>query len=330
MRGDTAVDVANPITTSDEHLDVPEETQPRRRNSVSSNRKSFYDQFQDDPSDTPFRSREHSVAAIADELGNKGCCQCFENKLSGNVKSLMITFLLFTSITSAQVVGALIAGSQALLMDCVSMGVDSITYLVNIYAECNPNMKNPKRDRLLASFVSIVVLIVVTATFIKEAIETIQAGGGGDDDNVDGDRMAIIVFAFAVVGLIFDIVSLVSYCCLTDTNKKQDKTEPLLDGADVIVSNGDELVSATTADARSAKLNMVSALLHVFSDFLRSTTTLVESILLFTWNIDPVLIDAWSSLIVSGLILIGACGTLFAWIIEVRDYCKHGEGENAM
>eukprot|EP00913_Durusdinium_trenchii_P013696 g12859.t1 len=45
------------------------------------------------------------------------------------VKALTISFLLFGLITVVQVFAAQIAHSRALLMDCISMGVDSLTYL---------------------------------------------------------------------------------------------------------------------------------------------------------------------------------------------------------
>ena len=230
---------------------------------------------------------------LADTLERSGCC----SSVNSNLRTLLITFTLFTTITSAQVAGAILANSMALGMDCVSMGIDSLTYVGNIYAECRPHSGTKKRDRLIASFVSVSVLIVITGTVIKEALDIILDGGDGEDDDVN----AWIVFGFALAGLLFDMVSLLSYFC--------SKEDPDMD-------------DAARADS---KLNMASALLHVGSDSLRSMTTLVEAILLWTTNYNGTFIDAWASLIVSGLILLGALGTFVAWVKEVVNYCKFGE-----
>ena len=60
-------------------------------------------------------------------------CVC---KITGNSKSLIVMMTLFATITGAQYVCALIAHSLALQADCISMGVDTLSYMGNLLAEC--------------------------------------------------------------------------------------------------------------------------------------------------------------------------------------------------
>ena len=62
-------------------------------------------------------------------------------RMSGNTKSLLMMFVLFTSITVAQWVGGVMAHSLALQADCASMGVDALSYVGNIFAECQTDRR---------------------------------------------------------------------------------------------------------------------------------------------------------------------------------------------
>ena len=62
-------------------------------------------------------------------------------RLSGNTKALLMMFVLFTSITAAQWVGGITAHSLALQADCASMGVDALSYVGNILAECQTDRR---------------------------------------------------------------------------------------------------------------------------------------------------------------------------------------------
>ena len=65
--------------------------------------------------------------------------------------------------------------------------------------------------------------------------------------------------------------------------------------------------------------NMCAALLHVVSDLARSTTTLVESIILLNVpSIAPTVADGVSTLVVCSIIVIGATGALLTWLREVH------------
>ena len=63
-------------------------------------------------------------------------------RLSGNTKSLLMMFVLFTLITAAQWVGGVMAHSLALQADCASMGVDALSYVGNMLAECQTDRRS--------------------------------------------------------------------------------------------------------------------------------------------------------------------------------------------
>jgi Co/Zn/Cd efflux system component len=60
-------------------------------------------------------------------------CGCV---MSGNSLTLITAAFLFALITAVQYVFAKIANSLALEADCLSMGVDSLTYIAALAVEC--------------------------------------------------------------------------------------------------------------------------------------------------------------------------------------------------
>ena len=136
--------------------------------------------------------------------------ECCGAELSGNSITLITAAFLFALITGVQYVFALIANSLALQADCLSMGVDALTYLGNLAVECMPdddekNMCSKKGVELAMAGVSYFVLIGFTISFMVEAYETLYpSGDDGGDDDVNG----YIVLGFACAGLLFDGASL--------------------------------------------------------------------------------------------------------------------------
>merc|ERR1719502_1648271 len=64
--------------------------------------------------------------------------------------------------------------------------------------------------------------------------------------------------------------------------------------------------------------NMCAALLHVVSDLARSTTTFIESIvILCVPTIPSTTADGYSTLVVCGIIVIGATAAVLTWMREV-------------
>ena len=76
------------------------------------------------------------------KYGSK-CCP-----LSGNAVSLLTAFVLFTAITCAQYYAAKRANSTALAADCLSMAVDALAFLGNLFAECLPSSSQLGKRRI--------------------------------------------------------------------------------------------------------------------------------------------------------------------------------------
>jgi Co/Zn/Cd efflux system component len=75
-------------------------------------------------------------------------------------------------------------------------------------------------------------------------------------------------------------------------------------------------------EGHSSAINMVSAVTHILSDFLRSTTTLVASLLIWVggWKITKV--DAFSALFVYRVIMVGMLGAIFVWLKNFHLFLK--------
>mmetsp|Transcript_16 Transcript_16/g.19 ORF Transcript_16/g.19 Transcript_16/m.19 type:complete len:320 (+) Transcript_16:103-1062(+) len=273
--------------------------------------------------------RPESVAEITKELVGSGvqCCCCF---ISGNGIALLTAFVLFSTITVVQWFFAQIANSNALKADCTSMGVDAIAFLGNLFAECLPQDSaiGKRRIELTMSGISHMLLLGFTISFILEGIDDAQVQ---DDDGqaVNG----YIVLAFAIGGLLFDSISLLSYKYFgheeSSDNMELAKKE-LMDDHPAIedIPKQDDLTCGINT-------NMCAALLHVLSDLLRSTTTLIEAIIIITisdrgGDICSTQADGIATLAVCSIIVIGASGALLTWMREVYIYITMPETSDNM
>merc|ERR1719231_491457 len=170
----------------------------------------------------------------------------------------------------------------------------------NLFADCYPKESAKKRRvELGMSGISHVLLLAFTVKFVVDGIGDAQVT---EDDDSKGERneMGWVVFGFALGGLTFDIISLLAYKFYGTAE------EPGDDGA------------APDALTCGINTNMCAALLHVISDLARSTTTLVESIIILNVKSIPTTVaDGVSTLIVCSIIVIGATGALLTWMREV-------------
>merc|ERR1719327_1312018 len=106
-------------------------------------------------------------------------CLCFQ--VSGNVRVLWLTCFLFALITGVQYFfGAVIVHSAALTEDCYCMGVDALSYLLNIGAESAPSHMKRKLQ-LFIPIISLSVLMALTIYQVIGAIDTIKANEPADD-----------------------------------------------------------------------------------------------------------------------------------------------------
>eukprot|EP01052_Picozoa_sp_SAG31_P055129 SAG31_NODE_15049_length_773_cov_1.120178_1_plen_121_part_10 len=93
---------------------------------------------------------------------------CFGGLLTPNTKILLVAMGLFSAITTAQVFAAIHSHSNALMADCVSMGVDALSYGVNAFSEAWPdnNRRRQEAKQLATSWVSYALLIYLTTSFM--------------------------------------------------------------------------------------------------------------------------------------------------------------------
>eukprot|EP00931_Biecheleriopsis_adriatica_P020926 TRINITY_DN13840_c0_g1_i1.p1 TRINITY_DN13840_c0_g1~~TRINITY_DN13840_c0_g1_i1.p1 ORF type:complete len:291 (+),score=64.18 TRINITY_DN13840_c0_g1_i1:80-952(+) len=206
--------------------------------------------------------------------------------LTPNIKALIISAFLFSLITVIQVFAAQIAHSQALLMDCISMGVDALTYMGNIVVELRKrDGTDHKGTQLIACAISLSCLLYFTYDAMQESWATVRVCQGWDKDAGDEDDVnGYITLAFALGGVVFDALCLVAFYY---SNKK----------------NGE-----------ARHVNMFTALLHVAADSMRSTSTTVMSILILWGGVDSSCADAYTSIIIGVTIIIGGLMGIFSWI----------------
>jgi len=230
------------------------------------------------------RNNSSSKRELLAMANNKRLC-CFTTYRQ---RGITITLLLFSILTPVQFVAAVIANSLALLGDCASLTVDTISYAVNLWAECSDS-EHLHRNQFIAIAVSISVLLGITGYVIYDAC-SILLGISSDDDDVND----YIVFGFSVAGLLFDLLGLAALL----KGRKEEKS------------------------TRIGDLNLYSAGLHVFADLMRSITTLIESLLIWCFNSESTMTDAWAALIVSALILIPCAKMMQECLHEYRNYAS--------
>uniref|UniRef100_A0A7S2RTF9 Cation efflux protein transmembrane domain-containing protein n=1 Tax=Mucochytrium quahogii TaxID=96639 RepID=A0A7S2RTF9_9STRA len=276
-------------------------------------------------------SREFEfVDTLTTVLCNRG------NEETSSLRALVVVCLLTTLFTVAQFFGAYFANSLAMVGDCFTMAIDSLTYFLNIYVEYH-NLKRArtateeeKARAVIASakletkvaFVSGLSLILVTAFLIWDSVSRLHSDAGVDPVNPQ------IMFAFTLVNLIMNFISCTGFCkqsqfrcrCCGATMAEKVRVDEDLDlrrylGSDsrlprVSSSHDDDNYSIGTIENFQSdpgdNLNMMSAFIHLAADTLRSITVFISSLWVWIANGNSVRADAISSLIVCTLILFAA------------------------
>jgi len=210
-----------------------------------------------------------------------------QRRWTPNIRALAVSAILFTTITLLQVFAAIKANSRALLMDCISMGIDAFTYMGNILVECKKrDGAKHVRSQLVIVAMSLGLLAYFTATAMQESWDTVQVcrgarpDEGGEEEEVNG----WITLVFALGGILFDIA------CIVEFYKSNQKTGSV------------------------KQVNMFSAFIHVSADLLRSTSTLVMSLLILIAHWDSTCLDAYTSIFIGATIIAGAFAGFFKWL----------------
>ena len=119
---------------------------------------------------------------------------------------------LFQLITAVQFFFALAINSMSLMMDCISMEIDVVTYLGNLYAEVKRQSHelsdlDKAKISLVFSGISIGILTGMTTYGLIDVISTL-AGGRIKDDL----HPAWYLIIFGGFGFLFDCICLCGRC----------------------------------------------------------------------------------------------------------------------
>jgi len=222
-------------------------------------------------------------------------CGCW---WSGNQRVLLVTAVLFFVLTCCQTVAADMSKSEALLADCVSMGVDTLTYMLHIFGESLKGKRCHRPVEVVVPAVSLGTLTFFTVWVLLEAINTLRGERdlwGDTDDGNEDDVDPWIVLLFALINIIIDAISMLYFYW----NAKQ---------------------------SGSQGINMMAAFLLVGADFARGFACLFESILIISLGYNSTHTDAWCCCLVSLTILLGAGHGIYEWTTDACGGGDHGGG----
>jgi len=237
--------------------------------------------------------------------------------LTNNVKALFIMMVLFAVISLAQYFAAIAANSQSLKADVVSMAVDALSYLGNILGESSDIPAQRVVLQLVFSAVSIVLLLYFNTQILKESIEIMEdhKAGGDEDGEEDAGVEGSIVIAFAFLGLLFDAICLYAYYHYAKLDAEEEFK--LMKEAAVANGVGEEL--GEDAKIKKPQVNMLTALLHVSADLLRSTCTFIEGIVLLAGGLTASgqeFVDAICGIIIGASLYAASAYALYEWVVE--------------
>ena len=195
------------------------------------------------------------------------------------------------------------------------MAVDAGTYLGNILGESSEVPARRIVLQLIFSFISLAILLWVNTTVFIEAITTVrdfEGADGTEEDEGEGVNPNY-VFAFALAGLLFDAACLYAFWYYASKDAEMEYEEML----EQAKAEGRDVEEAK-ATIKKPEVNMLSALLHVSADLMRSTTTFIEGIVLYAnpnWaEAKQSFVDAIAGLIICAIIYAGALYALYEWI----------------
>lgn len=128
-----------------------------------------------------------ATANVSPGGAGAGTSCCCGGVLTPNAKVLLVAMALFGIITALQVFAALASNSAALMADCVSMGIDALSYGANAISEVWPhaNQRKQQRNQLATAGISIVLLAYFTTFFLLESVSTITSAGDKDHSCCD-------------------------------------------------------------------------------------------------------------------------------------------------
>lgn len=230
--------------------------------------------------------------------------------MRGDSKVLVLTILLFGSISVAQLFAAIVAHSESLLIDSASMCVDTMTYVVNLCAaRCHRDLAD-----LTAAGLSLLILFGASVWGIVEACEELRNPNPTENLNYD------IVLGFGIWGIAFDCLSFYGFYRWGRQGLLSQRRDRSLEE---FVSSGAD--GEPVSKSQSSSVNMRSAFLHVGADFLRSIVIVGEGLAVKFEHGKGKESDSVAALIVSVTILLGACGAIVPWMLQLRTWQRRCE-----
>uniref|UniRef100_A0A7S4W366 Cation efflux protein transmembrane domain-containing protein n=1 Tax=Alexandrium monilatum TaxID=311494 RepID=A0A7S4W366_9DINO len=235
-----------------------------------------------------------------------GCCECTDN-----TKALLTVITLFASITIAQLWAAVAANSDTLLVDGLSMLVDTSTYVGNLVAEFRGGGAFAE---LLASGASLAVLYGVALYGVLSAAMEL----GDPIDEQEHPLEPGVVLAFGIWGLVFDLLSFWGFHrwglqSLVSASGSGEEDDPRT-GLNKV--REEDSGSQSPGGEAKPSMNMRSAFMHVGADLLRSSAAVVEGCVVIFAGGNGRSADAIATLVVSATIIAGGCGAGASWLRE--------------
>ena len=238
---------------------------------------------------------------------------------SRSSRALAVTLALSTGWTFVQLAGALVSKSSSLLSDALAMVVDDGAYALNLAAELRPGQE--RAIKLVAPLISATILLCVTAVSFNDAISTLQ-GGEAEAGEVDG----AIVLGFGAAMLVVDALMLRAILFRADATRSGPDADAFGAGAADAITLA-QVGAAWCEVSPRTELNLFSGLSHVMADALRSLTQVVVGAAILAGGPSEA-IDAYGTLVISGIILLGACFLLYEVALQGREWLSDQRGDS--
>jgi len=145
-------------------------------------------------------------------------------------------------------------------------------------------------------------------------VELSEENDGGKGEGV----VASLVLIFAGLGLVIDGICLAAYYHYA----KRDADFKYQEMITLSEAEGKDLEKAK-AEVQMPEINMLSALLHVSADLMRSTCTFIEGLFLFFVSLTPAkqeYIDTIVGIIIGATIIAASVYALYEWIVAFWEW----------
>lgn len=286
------------------------------------------------------------------------CCFRGWEKLSSNMKGLIVNTVFFTALTVVQLVFGIFVGSVALIADASAMFVDVTCYLLAIGGEAiNPEKARTKRIYdLVVSFLSLAALFALSVYFLYASIDGMVNPPPPSDEEEDAVyNTGLVMVLFGLLGILVDGVCL-AYAFWWPKYQKR-KEEAKQQGATTSatsallakqvtagslsrsmkvtnelgmrrstillqISPAERLDNVDIADGETHNINTLAAYAHTVADCIRSLTTIIAGIIILVDNLREATADGVAGAIASSTIAVGAILGFWEWIANLRDHLK--------